>query len=104
MRHWEDLLTRPAPEVELVLWVGAASEVGLGPNNVFPVGEGAGAAPEAGLGPNKFPVGGGAGAAPKPVWGQISFQLEEERVQHLKPVWGQITYFQLEVEEEERVQ
>ena len=43
MRHWEDLLTRPAPEVELALWVGAASEAYLEPNNVFPV-RGAGAA------------------------------------------------------------
>jgi hypothetical protein len=51
---------RPTPEVELVLWVGAASEVSLGPNNMFAVRE-------------------RAGVVPKPVWGQISFQLEEER-------------------------
>jgi hypothetical protein len=61
MRHWEDLLTRPAPEVELALWVGAASEAYLEPNNEFPVG-GAGVVSEAGLEPNnEFPVGGGAG-------------------------------------------
>jgi hypothetical protein len=64
MRHWEDLLTRPALEVELALWVGAASEAYLEPNSVFPVGGGAGAASEAGLEPNNvYSVGGGAGAA-----------------------------------------
>jgi hypothetical protein len=61
MRHWQDLLTRPAPEVELALWVGAASEAYLEPNNEFLVGGGAGAASEAGLEPNNvFPVRGGA--------------------------------------------
>jgi len=66
MRHWEDLLTRPAPEVELALWVGAASEAYLEPNNEFPVG-GAGAASEAGLEPNNvFPVRGAGAAEVKP--------------------------------------
>jgi hypothetical protein len=39
------LLPSPAPKIEPVLWVGAASEAGLEPNNVSPVG-GAGAAEE----------------------------------------------------------
>ena len=38
MRHWEDLLTWPAPEVELELWGGAVSKAGLELNDIFPVG------------------------------------------------------------------
>jgi hypothetical protein len=68
MRYWEDLLTRPAPEVELALWVGASSEAYLEPNNEFPVGGGAGAASEAGLEPNNvFPVRGAGAAEVKPL-------------------------------------
>lgn len=49
MRYQEDLLTQPVLEVELALWVGAASKAYLKPNNEFPIREGAGTASEAGL-------------------------------------------------------